>query len=286
MWFASGVLVPEQTLEASDEHRVLATIEARADLPRHLRPETAAAVTMCTLADRLTPGQGHLLFDALPPPIARLFESCRIRWGQVVARLDDAGFLEQLAQLFCVTPAHAELIADAVFRAITPMLPDEVVRHVTAQLPRDLRDLWRGERPIIGVVTASEDAVHLEVLAEIAERLPLPVGVSAPDALTAVMCAFTQRLSRGEARDVWLGLPHPVRQLLDGCIERGDERAEVFDRTQLATRIAAELGTTPALADQIVRVVLTAIKRILPVKEQADITSQLPMDLRAVWQAA
>lgn len=269
-----------------DELRFIAAVEVRAELPTHVRAATAANVTVCTLADRLTPGQAHLLIEAIPPRVRRLFE-CGSSRGGTLARLDHAEFLEQLSRRLAVTPAHAELIGDAVFTALRSVLPDEITAHVAVQLPQDLRDLWLGTRPpIVGAMTASESAAEQELLTDIADRIPLPLGVSAPDALSAVVCAFSSRLSRGEALDVFLGLPHGVRPLLERCLVQRFERSVVFDREQLARRVAEELGTTPSLAEQIIGVVLNALKGLLPARAQEDVASQLPRDLREAWESA
>ncbi len=267
-----------------DEQWFLEVIDERADLPRGLPPRTAATLTMCTLAERLTPGQVEHLFDALPRELQPLFRSCRAPYGRPVSRFDDATFLDALGGRLGVTPAHAELIADSVFRAVRTLLPAAVIDHVAVQLPRDLSDLWLGRRAIFAAPTTSFDTAQWELLTDITDSVPLPIGVHPEDALTAVMCAFSRRLSGGEARDLLLALPAPVRPLVEHCVLTRDERPGILrDRRELVLHVADELATSTQLAEQIIAAVLTAVKRLIPIKEQGDIASQLPRDLRTLW---
>lgn len=261
----------------------LDALAARASLPAHVSAATAAAVTLCTLAARLTRGQAFQLLAALPGPIQPLVEPCIAHRYGPVADLDDAGFLQRIADRLDVSPAHAEHVSDAVFAAIRAVLPPVVNDHVARQLPRDLRDLWLGaRRPAVDFETREPNGRE-ELLAEIEDSAALPFGISAVDALLAVVYTFSQRLSGGEARDVFLGLPDDVRALLgDGIAER-DETAATFDRSQLLAKVGDALGTPPEIAEDIVRAVLAAIQHFLPAKEICDVASQLPTDLRDLW---
>lgn len=270
----------------TDADWFLAAIAARANLPRDVPVREAATITMCTLAERLTPGQVRHVYDALPAEIRPLFAPCLVPHGRPATKLDDADFLDLLANRLGLSPAHAELVADSVFRVMREALPPQVVDNVTVQLPGDLEDLWLGTRPPSPDAVIPYDTALWELLTDITDGVPLPVGIDASDALASVMCAFSQRLSGGEARDVFLGLPPAVRPFLEHCLLRHEEHAAVFDREALVERVAEDLGMSHRDAEHVVRVVLTAVKRMLPVKEQDDIASQLPMDLRALWEAA
>jgi uncharacterized protein (DUF2267 family) len=270
-----------------DDDQFLAVIEAAASLPRQVRPETAAIVTMCTLARRLTPGQARQLLDALPSSVRMMFAPCMQRGGEMVEKIDDAGFLDLVAHRLELTPAHAEIIADAIFKAVRALLPIEVIRHVATQLSGDLSDLWLGERePIFDAMTQAEGSPQLALLGEIYDAVPLPIGVTPTDALSAVLCAFTRRVSGGESLDLLLGLPEDVRPLVDRCFLHRGELAEVFGRDQLVARVADELATSPRLAEDIIDAAFTAVKHQLPEKEIDDVASQLPPDLRATCIAA
>lgn len=276
---------PQHTKPTDARTRFLQAIASHAQLPAHVSPATAAAVAVCTLATRLTRGQAHQVLAALPSPIQPLFQACIAHRAGRVAELDDAGFLRRIADRIDVSPAHAELICSSVFRALRAELSGEVVQHVASQLPRDLSDLWTGTRALAAVASVVTNARH-ELLAEIADRAPLPIEITAGEAFSAVMCNFSQRLSGGEARDVLLGLPEAVRPLIERCVTHRDEEGAVFDRDGLMNSVADELGTTPSIAEQIVVGVFAAVKQVLPAREVHDVASQLPPDLRDLWITA
>lgn len=123
------------------------------------------------------------------------------------------------------------------------------------------------------------------VLDEIEIRVDLPRGMTAADAFSAVMCSLFDRLSGGEAQHVVLSLPELVRPLVERCLAHRGEAAGVFDREQFMERIASHLGTDLAAAEAIALAVFAGVKRLLPEKEVQDVTSQLPADLAALWNA-
>lgn len=122
-----------------------------------------------------------------------------------------------------------------------------------------------------------------ELLEDIARRASLPPGKSAKDALAAVMCAFGQHVSRGEARRMWSELPSPIQTLLEDCMLHRDEKAKRFGRDELARRVGAHLGISPEEALRTATAVLRAVSAHLPAKEVLDVAGQLPPDLRELW---
>jgi uncharacterized protein (DUF2267 family) len=83
-----------------------------------------------------------------------------------------------------------------------------------------------------------------------------------------------------------LALPEAIRPLVERCAVDREESAGVSDRDQLVGRVAAELHTDAATAEEIARAVFAGVRRLLPDKEARDVTSQLPLDLAALWQSA
>ena len=261
-----------------------------ARLPSDVAPEDAISAVMCALVDRLTAGQAHHLFDALPAPMRSLFTTCvRHRTGQPTMKLDRVDFLERVAEHLGVTPAHAEIICEAVFEAVRCELPDKLAADVAQQLPRGLQELWLARRRVEAPpaeATLPADEARSAIAAEIAENTQLPAGVTSGDAFSAVMCALSQRVSRGQARELVLGLPETMRGLVDRCALHRSEESDVFGRDELLRRVAAHLQLELSEAEPVVRAVFTAAKRILPEKATIDIGSQLPVDLRDLWEDA
>jgi len=270
--------------------RVRSSLSSSARLPADLAPDDAIAAVMCALVDRLTAGETHHLFEALPGSLRSLFATCvRHRIGQPTTKLDHVDFLERVAEHLAVTPAHAEIICEAVFDSVRNELPDKLVGNIAHQLPRGLQELWLSGRRIEAMpveATLSAEEARRAVEEEIAERTRLPEGVTSCDAFSAVMCTLAQRVSGGEARELLLGLPATMRGLVERCARHRSEESDVFGREELLRRVAIHLRTEPAGAEPIVCAVFGAVKRVLPGKATFDIGSQLPVDLRELWEGA
>jgi uncharacterized protein (DUF2267 family) len=114
----------------------------------------------------------------------------------------------------------------------------------------------------------------------------LPSGMGGTEAAAAVLCVLAQRLSRGEARDVVVALPEGLRLRVQVCARHRGERGEAFDYDEFLRRVMAHLDVSRPEAEDIVRAVFAAVRRMLPLKEQQDVASQLPWDLEQLWRSA
>lgn len=266
--------------------RFLDAIAEGASLPPHVTPVAAAIATTCPLLDRLTPGQAHDLIAALPDEVRPLFERCDLhRDGERAAWLGRAELVDRVAAHLGLAPVAAELVVGAVFRALEASLPQETIAHVAQQLPRDLQELWTW--PVLD--TAEEIATEREllpqVLGDIDRSGALPTHVSARRAFAVVMCLFSERLSGGEAKDLFLGLPRTLRPLVEACMIPRRERAVAFEAEELFAAVASDLDMELDAAPAVVAAVVAAVTRVLPSEELAHVESQLPDDLRAIWTA-
>jgi uncharacterized protein (DUF2267 family) len=275
------------TREASSDPfgGLLRDVERGGPIPSTSSTEETARAVMCTLAERLTAGEAHEVLEHLPAAARPLFDRCMAhREGLPVERYDDAEFLRRVADHLGITPVHAEALSRAVFQAVHARLDAETIEHVAIQLPRGLKELWLGTRPV-GSPTPPPDETRRAVLAEIEEQATLPPGVTGVGALAEVLCLLTQRLSGGEARDLVLTLPASLRALVATCMLHRDERPTVFDKETFLRRLADHFGVSSVQAEQVARVVLRALRRVLPPKEVRDAESQLPADLADLWAA-
>ena len=111
----------------------------------------------------------------------------------------------------------------------------------------------------------------------------LPRGMSGQEAYCAAMCTLCRRLSRAEARDVYLALPRPLQRLIEDCalVNRG-EQSEILDREQFVRRVAERLQVDRDHAEAITRTVFAAVETVLPTKEIHDVASQLPRELKTI----
>lgn len=276
-------------MDASEtSNRLRRNVAGTARLPSTLTVEAAVAAVMCVLVERLTAGEAHDLLAGAPPELRPLFDRCALhRSGQPVSTLDRAAFLARVADHLDVTPAHAELVTSAVFTAVRRELPSELVEHVAAQLPHGLSDLWLGPPVAAPALDTAVPQAELrrDIEIDIERRAELPPRISAATAFSTVMCALTRRLSGGEARAVLLGLPSDLRELVESCVIHRGEHAEVFDKEALLRDIREHLGVGGGDATRIVEAVLRAAKHLLPQATVAAVSSQLPPDLRATWDA-
>jgi uncharacterized protein (DUF2267 family) len=263
-------------------------VESEALLPAHVTARAAIETVLGTLVGRLTAGEAHQLLVSLPTSVRpMLTRRVHEREGRPVVRLDRAELLASVADALGVAPAHAEQISAAVFTAARAVLPADVQDHVADQLPQDLKDLWRTPGAAISPTwTKVGTAARRDLEVEIENHVPLPPGVSSSAAFSAVMCAFSERLSGGEVQDVVLSLPPSIRELVEKCTLHRGEPGIVFGREGLIDRVAEHLGLDQADALPVISGVFATVKRILPWKEVNDITSQLPTDLRELWLAA
>lgn len=285
-----GLMQSQQSqADLETTNRLRRTVAESARLPAWLNAEDAVAAVMCVLTERLTAGGAHELVGAIPRPVRRRFESCALhREGKRTMRANRAEFLAMVADHLGVTPAHAELVSSAVFTAIRAELPGEVIMAIAAQLPRGLKELWLGppiSAPDLDVEIAPEDS-RQAIENDLARRARLPSGVRPAQAFSGVMCTFARRLSGGAVRDVMLGFPLVVRQLLEHCAAHEGEYAEIFGRDRLIRDIGEHLRTNEDDTRRIVGEVLRSAKRVLPQQTIAEIESQLPPDLVELWRDA
>jgi uncharacterized protein (DUF2267 family) len=261
-------------------------IAARAELPPYATAEWAAAEVMCALTERLTPGGAHRLLEALPPSLRPLFERCAERQRGPARKFDRAELLARIGDHLGVTPRHAERICQSVAAAIRSCVSADVAERVGMQLPADLQELWFAPSlPIVSQAAAADELeeARREILAEIERSGALPPGTDSAEALMAVMCIFSRRLSGGEARNLWLALPNTLRPLVGACTLHRPQPAAVFGEGEFVARVAEHLATAPDVATRLIQAVFAIIRRWISEKDVADVASQLPVDLRSLW---
>lgn len=100
----------------------------------------------------------------------------------------------------------------------------------------------------------------------------------------SVMCAIEQRLYGGEASDLEAQLPMRLRELLQRCPRHGGSVPERFGKDAFLQMIANDLDVDVEEAEHLARVVLETVRGRLSDGEVDDVSSQLPADLRALWQ--
>jgi uncharacterized protein (DUF2267 family) len=134
-----------------------------------------------------------------------------------------------------------------------------------------------------GLAFPVEGAEAERLVRDVEDEGQFPVHVTGADALEAVTCVLGQRLSGGEAADVLESLPERARP--PRCERHRAQRPDRFGRESFIERVGAHLKATNEEAEAIARAVFAVLPRWLPRKEVADVASQLPADLRELWEA-
>jgi uncharacterized protein (DUF2267 family) len=109
-------------------------------------------------------------------------------------------------------------------------------------------------------------------------------------AVTAVFQALRDRLTTEEADDVWAQLPTAWKEMWDSGTwwEKVSARMKGMNklgRDEFVARVRTHIPSDVP-ADQAVRTVFHALKEQISPGEAADVSSQLPEDLRTLWKAA
>lgn len=121
----------------------------------------------------------------------------------------------------------------------------------------------------------------------VAAHAALPGDVTAVAAISAVMCALTERLTAGEAHKLLEAVPRGLRPLFERCVvHRAGPIARKIDRAEFLDRVARHLGVTPAHAELVCSAVFDAVSAELSPKLIDDVAHQLPHGLQELWLSA
>jgi uncharacterized protein (DUF2267 family) len=117
-------------------------------------------------------------------------------------------------------------------------------------------------------------------------RRILPDRVNAADAFGTVMCSFTRRLTRGEARQLLIELSPAIRLYFQDCVLNRDEAAASFDRETFMKRLAFKLNLPVEKTEELVFAVFAFVEARLSPIVARHVASQLPQDLELLWREA
>jgi osmotically-inducible protein OsmY/uncharacterized protein (DUF2267 family) len=147
-----------------------------------------------------------------------------------------------------------------------------------------------------GGVTAIDNQLTIGLAAQTEEWGPvfdriegsgvLPPDVGAGDAARAVLCALSLRMSREDAQLLAAVLPGELNRLVHPCVRHRRDAPDAFDRTEFLRRVADHLLVSPEQAEFVARAVFAALKNRVPAAEIQDIATQLPSELKELWQTA
>lgn len=136
----------------------------------------------------------------------------------------------------------------------------------------------------VGVASPSEE--WGPVLDRIEGSGMLPADVRPADAARAVLCALALRMHKDDAQLLAGVLPGELSRLLHPCVRHRRDVPEVFDRPEFLRRVADHLLVSPEQAELIARAVFAALKNRVPAADIQEVATQLPGDLKELWQTA
>lgn len=128
------------------KHPILQGIEQCVTLPEGVTGAVAFTAAMCLLLLSITAGQAVRLQHALPRPLRDLLFRCAQEREEEPTPFSASEFLEAVSAELGVSGTRAEGVALAVLRCVRESLPEADQAQIAAHLPRELKQLWIGER--------------------------------------------------------------------------------------------------------------------------------------------
>ena len=129
-----------------------------------------------------------------------------------------------------------------------------------------------------------------ELLSRVMQLPGVTTREEAEQVVTTVFQTLRDRITPEEADDVWAQLPSAWKELWDtgSWWEKVSARVQGMNKLHRDEFIARVCGGISPLipAEQAVRIVFHALKQQISPGEAADVSAQLPEDLRTFWKAA
>lgn len=283
-----------------EEREILADVVAEGSLPENVAPEDATAAVLCALTQRISAGEAEQFLNELPAGMRGLLGPCVVHREGAVERFGEAGFFARVGNHLQIGPEEAERVTETVFAAVRARLSGREIRHIESQLPADLKTLWlppsahptppKAEftgRDVVEAAPLEPIDIELDhpVTRAIEASAELPEGVTGAGLLSAALCLLSERVTRGDAHHV-LELPEELRPLVTGCVSYRSENAGRFGLSEYLRRLGDHLGCDESRAEVLAQSAFRESKAVLPERAVGAIATQLPADLKALWERA
>lgn len=275
-------------------------IERSGTLPAGIAAFDAADTVLCALEMRLPRADAQDVANALPPALRRILARCVVHPTDLpMISLDELGFLRLIATELKILVEEAKRLTRAVFEAVQQLIPEDEIWDVRNRLPRELDTLWypynQSNRepfeppPSLEPEDLAERPVEEpteKILYEIELSGILPIGVSATDAVQAVLCTLSLELTGGELEELTRLAPRTLRNLLNRCARhRGERPQTVHEEATFLRHVANHLGVDVRSAQRISRMVFAALRGRLPPAEVPKIDNRIPRSVRRLWSS-
>jgi len=258
---------------------IIEDVARRVHLPSSITPRDAIQAVMCTFTRHVSRGEAARVFEVLPKVVQPLLERCMLHRDEPAKRFGRNELLDELGAHLGVSVPKAEEIASAVLHAVSSRLPAQELGEVTAQLPRELRDLW-----VIPKIPVGTPVEPHPILSRSEQTVALPRGVTGIGAFTSVMRHLSRRLSLGEARHLCMALPSDLRQLLEDSLLGRGEHPVKLGKGEFLERVGQDLGISePREVEMVAKAVFKHVEDHLPASVFKHVSMQLPRELSDLW---
>jgi uncharacterized protein (DUF2267 family) len=105
----------------------------------------AVRAVLATLAQQLPPGERNQLLSHLPQDVRALAQPPR-RHGHAITRVRRVAELVAASGVDSIVPLHATHVVESVLGVLRELVPEEAA-DVSAVLPNELKEFWRGAVP-------------------------------------------------------------------------------------------------------------------------------------------
>lgn len=150
LWIGPPIEAPDLDVDVPPEETKRAIerdLARRGHLPANVHPSKAFASVMGIFTKRLSGGEARHVLIGLPVVVRPLVESSTAHRAENAEAFGRDELFARVSQHFGTDRATTEHIVLEVLRAAKRALPQQTIADVEAQLPPDLRDLWRSALP-------------------------------------------------------------------------------------------------------------------------------------------
>jgi uncharacterized protein (DUF2267 family) len=242
--------------------------------------EVAIQSVLSALGERLSEKEARDLASELPRELKPTLENVPGHGRRY--RADD--FVRLVGDRERVAEPAARLHTRAVLSTMSEAVSRGELADILAEMWADpeFDELWaEPEAASTPPATASSEAQvsYEEFLSRVQQRTGL--DREATETLTqATLATLADRITRGEAGDLAAQLPIELRPWL----EHTGAEAERFSAREFIRRVEHRVpGLDTQNAEDAVAAVLVTLREVVSEKELADLTSQLPADMRALF---
>lgn len=238
---------------------IVAKVKQRAGVSEQ-RADAITKATVGALAEFASSTQVRRLAEQLPVELKHVVEN------SVPGR---QGSLDEFAQRVSEMSGFDVIEARTAIKTVVATLTEAVnhpFKDLFAELPPEFADLMPTPEPRPTID---------EFLGRVQRAAGIDSREQAEQAVHATLRTLAERISGGQAKDLALYLPAPVR----ADLMTASEQTERFGRDEFLDRIAAIESVDRPTAERHARAVLTAVRVSVPEREVTDTLDQLPSDI-------